>query len=98
MSLCDWSSDVCSSDLRGRRLVHDDHPRVEQQIVEIAKALSLDARVIVMDEPTAALSAIEVERLFGVVATLRAAGAEIGRASCRERGCVTLVCGARAEK
>ena len=44
----------------------------EQQIVEIAKALSLEARVIVMDEPTAALSAVEVERLFRVVETLRA--------------------------
>src|SRR5262245_44524420 len=49
----------------------------EQQIVEVAKALSLDARVIVMDEPTAALSAVEVERLFGVVETLRAAGAAV---------------------
>jgi rhamnose transport system ATP-binding protein len=49
----------------------------EQQIVEIAKALSLEARVIVMDEPTAALSAVEVERLFGVVKTLRAAGTAV---------------------
>jgi rhamnose transport system ATP-binding protein len=49
----------------------------EQQIVEVAKALSLDAKVIVMDEPTAALSAVEVERLFGVVETLRDAGAAV---------------------
>ena len=38
----------------------------DQQIIEIAKALSLDARIIVMDEPTAALSAAEVARLFDV--------------------------------
>ena len=49
----------------------------EQQIVEIAKALSLDAKVIVMDEPTAALSAVEVDRLFRVVQSLRASGAAV---------------------
>ena len=49
----------------------------EQQIVEIAKALSLEARVIVMDEPTAALSAVEVDRLFGVIGKLRADGAAV---------------------
>ncbi|MDA8196660.1 MAG: sugar ABC transporter ATP-binding protein [Actinomycetota bacterium] len=49
----------------------------EQQIVEIAKALSLDARVIVMDEPTAALSSVEVDRLFRVSETLKASGVAI---------------------
>jgi rhamnose transport system ATP-binding protein len=49
----------------------------DQQVVEIGKALSLDARVIVMDEPTAALSAAEVDRLFEVVRTLSANGAAV---------------------
>jgi rhamnose transport system ATP-binding protein len=49
----------------------------DQQVVEIGKALSLDARVIVMDEPTAALSAAEVDRLFEVIKTLKAQGAAV---------------------
>ncbi len=43
----------------------------DQQLVEIAKALSMQARLLVMDEPTAALSAREVEDLFAIVRQLR---------------------------
>ena len=49
----------------------------DQQIVEIAKALSLGAGVLVMDEPTAALTTVEAERLFEVIRTLRARGAAV---------------------
>jgi rhamnose transport system ATP-binding protein len=49
----------------------------DQQLVEIAKALSTNARVLVMDEPTAALSGVEVERLFAVARSLRDAGAAV---------------------
>ena len=49
----------------------------DQQLVEIAKALTTNARVIVMDEPTAALTTNEVERLFRIVETLRARGSAV---------------------
>ena len=39
----------------------------DQQLIEIAKALSVDAQVLILDEPTASLSAHEVERLFAIV-------------------------------
>jgi len=48
-----------------------------QQLVEIAKVLARKARVIVMDEPTAALSEREIDRLFEIVRRLRASGAGI---------------------
>src|SRR5688500_2839536 len=46
----------------------------DQQIIEIAKAISLDASLLIMDEPTAALSGVEVERLFSVARSLRDEG------------------------
>ena len=45
-----------------------------QQTVEIAKALSFDARIVVMDEPTASLSPTEVEALFRLVRSLQERG------------------------
>jgi rhamnose transport system ATP-binding protein len=63
-------------------LVDPDRPAeglsiADQQIIEIAKAISLQARVLIMDEPTAALSGNEVERLMSVARTLRDNGCAI---------------------
>ena len=49
----------------------------EQQLVEIAKAIGANARVLIMDEPTASLSDREVARLFDVIGRLRSQGAGI---------------------
>jgi ABC-type sugar transport system ATPase subunit len=46
----------------------------QQQIVEIAKALALDSRILVMDEPSATLTPREVERLFAVIRDLKRHG------------------------
>ena len=49
----------------------------EKQIVEIAKAISREAKILVMDEPTAALSAEETQSLFSIIRTLKAKGVGI---------------------
>src|SRR6266481_4367350 len=49
----------------------------QQQLVEIAKALSLNARILIMDEPTSSLTLTETECLLGVVRDLRSEGAGI---------------------
>src|SRR5262249_62097572 len=49
----------------------------DQQMVEIAKALAFEASIVIMDEPTSALSDSEVARLFRVIEDLRRSGATV---------------------
>ena len=55
----------------------EDLPIAAQQLTEIAKAMAQNARVLVMDEPTSSLNAPEVEKLFGLIAQLKARGCGI---------------------
>lgn len=49
----------------------------QQQIIEIARALSVNSRILIMDEPTSALAAAEVQVLFGIIEDLKARGVAI---------------------
>jgi ribose transport system ATP-binding protein len=49
----------------------------QQQMVEVAKALSCDARILIMDEPTSALTEGEIEQLFATIARLTATGVAV---------------------
>jgi ribose transport system ATP-binding protein len=68
--------DMLGSSLDTHALAHE-LGIAQQQIVEIAKALSQNARILVMDEPTAALSEHEIARLFDLIRTLKADGLAI---------------------
>ncbi len=70
--LCAW----LGLDLDLNREV-DDYPLPVKNRIEIAKALAFDARILIMDEPTSALSEPEVERLFQVIAELKRRGKAI---------------------
>jgi ribose transport system ATP-binding protein len=52
-------------------------PIGQRQLIEVAKALSVDARVLIMDEPTSSLTEPEVERLFDVVKSVAARGVSV---------------------
>ncbi|MCR4406368.1 MAG: sugar ABC transporter ATP-binding protein [Anaerolineae bacterium] len=65
--------DMVGAHVAARTLVRD-LPVAEQQMVEIAKALAVDARIIIMDEPTSALGEDEVETLFEIIRTLKERG------------------------
>jgi ribose transport system ATP-binding protein len=63
-------------DIPSHTLVRD-LPIAQQQMVEIAKALSLNARIIIMDEPTSSLTLTETERLLKLIGELRTSGVSV---------------------
>ncbi len=85
MGFIDWKKLYADTSAIFARLGLDLDPRTlasklsvsVQQVVEIAKALSFDARVIIMDEPTSALSENEIKRLYAIIDDLKARGIAI---------------------
>jgi len=84
-SLIDWSKmdkdvkkllEPFGIDLNPRAKIYTLGPAY-QQVVEIVKALSLNSEIIVMDEPTAALTGNEVERLFDIIRSLKGSGVSV---------------------
>ena len=83
--LVDWKRMRIEAQAITRRVGLDIDPDIpvaelsvaEQQLVEIARGLSIKARLIIMDEPTSALSEAEVERLLGIMRALRQEGVSI---------------------
>ncbi len=63
-------------DISPKQIVGD-LPVSKQQMVEIAKALSIDAKILIMDEPTSALTAKEIDELFRIIKSLKANGCGI---------------------
>ena len=82
MGVIDWNKVYARTNELMKSIGLDVNPRTpvkflgtgRQQLVEIAKALSLDARILILDEPTAALTQSEVETLMGILRGLRARG------------------------
>jgi rhamnose transport system ATP-binding protein len=83
--LIDWTAMQAHAQALLARLEADIPPQTplkrlgvaQKHLVEIARALSHDARIVIMDEPTAALSVREIDDLFRIVATLKSEGRAI---------------------
>lgn len=71
--------------------VISDLPVSKQQMVEIAKALSTNAKILIMDEPTSALTSKEIEELFRIIRQLKAQGKGIAYISHRLEELVHIV-------
>ncbi len=73
---CQRLLDRLGLQINARRSV-EEYPIGVQQTIEIAKALAFNARIIIMDEPTSALTEPEVERLFAIIEDLKQSGCGI---------------------